>query len=250
MQLYDLSLTIAPNASEPVPVTIDYTSHEAGARILGKPLGLEPSDWPDGMAISTEFVSLSSHTGTHVDAPLHYGPICEGVPSKAIDEVPLEWFFQDGVLLRADDIRRNGPVAVDEIRCELKRISYSLKPLDIVLVQTGACRRWGKPEYFTDFRGISVEATEWLTSQGVKVIGIDSFGFDPPFHRMLATYQSQPDPKHLWPAHIYGRSREYCQIERLANLESLPRQHGFKVACFPVKIDKAGAGWSRVVAIF
>lgn len=46
-----------------------------------------------------------------------------------------------------------------------------------------------------------------------------------------------------------GRDREYCQIERLANLAELPRAHGFTLSCFPVKLAGAGAGWARAVAI-
>jgi kynurenine formamidase len=126
---------------------------------------------------------------------------------------------------------------------------YVLQPLDIVMLATGADGRWGTPEYFTDFRGVTADATRFLVEQGIRVIGIDSFGFDPPFHRMLEQYRATGDKSALWPAHFYGRERPYCQIERLANLAAIPIKHGFKVACFPVKIRRAGAGWSRVVAI-
>jgi kynurenine formamidase len=57
------------------------------------------------------------------------------------------------------------------------------------------------------------------------------------------------DGKLLWEAHFAGIEREYCQIEKLANLEQLPSPHGFKVACFPVKLEGGSAGWTRVVAM-
>jgi kynurenine formamidase len=250
MRFYDLSLTIGANASEPVPVEIQYVSHAEGAQILGKPLGLTAADWPDQMAISTETVSLSTHTGTHVDAPLHYGPLCEGRPSKSIAEVPLEWFYQDGVLLRFASGVERGPITLAEVKFELDRIGYTLKPLDIVLMDSGAARLWGDPAYFTNFRGVTLQATDWITSCGVKVIGIDSFGFDPPFHCMLETYQRTRSADDLWPAHVFGRRREYCQIERLAHLDQLPAQFGFKVSCFPMKVQCGGAGWTRAVALF
>lgn len=63
-----------------------------------------------------------------------------------------------------------------------------------------------------------------------------------------SNYQKTKDKNVLWPAHVFGRKKEYCQIERLANLRHLPKPFGFKVACFPIKIAKCGAGWSRVVA--
>ena len=116
------------------------------------------------------------------------------------------------------------------------------------MIQTNGDQLWGKPEYFTTFRGISVEVTEWLIDQGVKVIGVDTFGFDAPFNTMLERYQISKDKKYLWPAHILGRRKEYCQIERLTNLASIPVESGFKVFCFPIKVMDCGAGWSRVVA--
>jgi kynurenine formamidase len=248
MRLYDLSLSVAPNISEPAPVRIDYVSHEKGAGILGEPIGLRSSEWPDRIGLSTEQVSLTSHTGTHLDAPLHYGPTCEGRASKSIEEIPLHWLYRAGVLLRCRD--GNGPITRAEVHAELERIGHVIKPFDIVLIDSGAAHLWGAEQYFTDFRGVSVEATDWLTARGVKVIGIDSFGFDPPFHRMLADYERNQNPATLWPTHVFGRHREYCQIERLVNLEMLPAPSGFTVICFPIKIHRAGAGWVRVVAAY
>ena len=250
MRIVDLSLTMDSTVSEPAPVTVEYISHEEGARILGRPLKLGPQDWPDGMAISTEQVSLTSHSGTHMDAPLHYGPVCEGRPSRSIEALPLEWLFRDGVVIRLPGDPALGPITASEVQGKLGLMGYSLKHYDIVLLETGADRLWGTPEYFTDFRGVTREATDWITRQGVKIIGVDSFGFDPPFHAMLKNYQESQDKDALWPAHTFGRKREYCQIERLARLEQLPSSWGFKVACFPIKIKNAGAGWARVVAIY
>jgi kynurenine formamidase len=54
----------------------------------------------------------------------------------------------------------------------------------------------------------------------------------------------------FWESHLLGREKEYCQIERLANLDALPRPTGFTVAAFPCKLERASAAWTRVVAIF
>jgi kynurenine formamidase len=53
----------------------------------------------------------------------------------------------------------------------------------------------------------------------------------------------------LWAAHFVGKEKEYCQIEKLANLEKIPQPFGFKVAVFPIKVEGASAGWARPVAI-
>jgi kynurenine formamidase len=250
MHFVDLSLPIETTQSEPARVKIEYISHEKGAEILGRPLNLNSREWPDRMAVSTELIELTSHTGTHVDAPAHYGPLCEGRPSKSIENVPLEWFFQDGVLIDCTGDASSGPVTLEEIRRGCENLAYRIKPDDIVLIRTGADLLWGTAEYFTNFRGVTVNALTWILSHGVKVVGIDSFGFDPPFQSMLETFAATGDKRCLWPTHVFGRNKEYCQIERLANLEKLPSATGFKVACFPVKIRNAGAGWTRVVAIY
>lgn len=248
MQLIDLSLTISSNKSEPVPVEIEYVSHAKGAELLGKSFGVTANDFPDKIGLSLEYVSLTTHTGTHIDSPAHYGPTTEGSKSKDITELPLNWFFSDAVLLRVKEDPLLGDVTLNEIIDKLNEIQYEIKPNDIVLIQTNGDKFWGKPEYFTEFRGISVEATEWLLNKGVKVIGVDTFGFDAPFHIMLNNYKNTMDKKYLWPAHILGRKKEYCQIERLTNLNLIPIEYGFKVICFPIKIANSGAGWARVVA--
>ena len=247
-RIVDLSLTVEPNESEPVPVQIERISHAVGGDLLGKPGGITREAFPGGIGLSLEHVSLVTHAGTHVDAPAHYGPLSEGRPARTIDELPLDWFFGHGVLLDCRGPERE-PIDRPELEARLASIGYALKPLDIVLIRTDADRLWGTPAYFTSFRGLTREATAFLVTQGVKVIGVDTFGFDAPFDQMLENYNRSGDPGALWPAHMYGREREYCQIERLARLADIERPYGFKVACFPVKLRGCGAGWSRVVAV-
>lgn len=247
MRVIDLSVPVEPSVGEPVPVEIDFVSHADGADILGKPAGLDRNAFPDGMAISLEHVRLTSHSGTHVDAPAHYGPVVEGKPARTIDEMPLDWFIGPGVLLDLDN-GTTDVITLPELQSTLDAIGHPLSPGEIVLINTGADKRWNTAEYFTDFRGVDRDATKFMVEAGVKVIGIDSFGFDAPFHQMLDNYQTQGAAA-LWPAHLYGREREYCQIERMTNLTAIGRSTGFTVICLPIKVAKAGAGWVRAVAV-
>lgn len=248
MALIDLSLTIGPNNSEPVPVEVDYIDHKTGGDMLGGSSGITHQDFPDQMGLSLEMVKLTTHTGTHIDAPLHYGPASEGKKSLDITDCPLDWFISDAVICRLDPDPGLGDVTVEEVKLCLDKMQVELKPKDIVLLHLQGDRHWGTSEYFTDFRGVSASLTHWLVDQGIKVIGVDTFGFDAPFGVMLARYQETNDPSTLWPAHIVGREKSYCQIERLTNLEKIPVDCGFRVMCVPIKIAHAGAGWTRVVA--
>jgi kynurenine formamidase len=250
MKIFDLSQPVTQNVGEPVPVAIDLLSHTAGAAVLGVSHGLSAVDFPDGYAISMETVTLATHTATHIDAPLHYGPLCKGDPAKSIDLVPLDWFFGPGIVLHFDADPEKGPVTAGEMRLALETLPRAPRPGTIVLCDVGAARLWGRPEYFTHFRGITCAALELLLDRGVRVVGTDAFGMDPPFAQMLDAYRSCGDMSVLWPAHVLGRSREYCQIERLSGLDCLPRAHDFTVACFPIRLKDCGAAWTRAVAIF
>jgi kynurenine formamidase len=265
MQFIDLSLAIDQKNPEAHPLRIERLAHNKGIQhlnwimmrktlkgllrfLLGKRI-IKPADLPDQEFLSLEMVYCSVHTGTHIDAPFHFGTKCAGLPARRINDLPLEWFYGDGVVLDLTSKRPAEAISKDDVQEALKVIDYQLKPGDIVLLHTGADKYFGTPEYMTKFCGVSCAAIEWLTEQGIKVIGIDALGFDRPYPAMIKDFLSKQDKSVLWPAHFCGRKKEYAHIERLANLDKLPKPIGFKVVCFPVKIRDAGASFTRVVAI-
>jgi kynurenine formamidase len=251
-RLIDLSVPLENNAvSEPMPAQIRYVRHDGeGLEQMQRFLGVKREDlvWSGGLGWAVEEVHAITHTGTHVDAPYHYGPRSEGKPARTIDQVPLEWCFAPGVVL---DVRHKAAgdfITVADLEAALERIAYRLQPLDIVLLHTGADRRIHSQSYFAQ-PGLGREGVLWLVEQGVRVIGIDAYTLDRPFASMVADYRRTGDGRCIWPAHFAGIEKEYCQIEKLANLDSLPRPHGFYVSCLPVKIHAASAGWCRAVAL-
>lgn len=130
-KVYDLSVTIANYGYDPRPAEIEYRNHKDNARYYAGTTGVDPSAFPDGEALNTETLTILTHTGTHLDAPWHYGTQSEGKPAMTIDDVPLEWCYGDGVVL---DFRHKGPqdvIDVADLEEELKRIGYTLKPGDI-----------------------------------------------------------------------------------------------------------------------
>jgi len=131
--------------------------------------GLKKEQLPGGVGWAVEFLTLATHSGTHLDAPYHYHPTMDqGKPATTIDEIPLEWCFSNGVLLdfrhKADGER----ITAQDVKRELGRIQYEIKPLDIVLVQTGADAFWGKPEYLIKGAGMDRESTLYLTEKGSR----------------------------------------------------------------------------------
>ena len=92
------------------------------------------------------------------------------------------------------------------------------------------------------------EATLWLVERGVRITGTDGWSWDAPFVHTAKQYAATGDARLIWEGHKAGRDIGYCHLEKLHNLEALPPD-GFLVSCFPVKIEKASAGWTRAVAI-
>lgn len=251
MRLIDLSVVTAPGqASDPphqAPV-FEYLSHKDNRERVAGMFGTTVDQLPGGLGWATEKITLTTHTGCHMDAPWHYHPTMDrGAPSATIDQVPLEWCFSDGVKL---DFSRWDPtvtVTARDIQAELDRIGYRLKPRDIVLLQSGAAPYFGTAEYMSHGAGFGEEATLCLLDQGVRVVGTDAHTWDKPFPAMAEEFRRTGDRAAIWPGHLAGRFQEYYQMEKLTNLDLLP-PFGFKVICFPVKLQACGAGWTRAVA--
>jgi kynurenine formamidase len=94
--------------------------------------------------------------------------------------------------------------------------------------------------------GVSATATHWLYNRGVRVMGIDAWGWDRPLHLQAQEALASGRPGIFWAAH--QADQPYSQIERLANLDRLP-PNGFTVACFPLRLIGGSAAPARVVAI-
>ncbi|MBE9570141.1 MAG: cyclase family protein [Proteobacteria bacterium] len=249
IKIIDLSVPTEESPSEALSLKVVRESHQETAHVLADFFGCAIGDLSDGLGYANDRVELISHSGTHLDAPWHYSPKSEGKPAKTIDQIPLEWCYGDGVVLNFRNKPRGSMITVEDIQKELDRIDYDLKPFDIVLIMTGADNLWGKAEYFDAGCGMGRESTIWLVDEGIRVMGIDSWGWDRPFWAIKQEFAQKKDRRILWEAHLAGIEREYCHMEKLANLDKLPKPFGFKVACFPVKLSGGSAGWCRAVAI-
>ncbi|RMD48012.1 MAG: cyclase family protein [Candidatus Thermofonsia bacterium] len=250
MPIIDLSAPIVPSPEGTPPflkTEIIYHDHAAGAEQIQALMQVPAHLLRNGEGWATETITrLGTHDSTHVDAPYHYNSKIQGQPAQTIDQLPLEWFFSDGVKLDMGHKGDGDAVTAADVQAELARIKVTLKPLDIVLIQNNCDQYYGRPDYVMHGCGVTAEATKWLFEQGVRVMGIDAWGWDRPLALQAQEALARQEKGIFWEAHQVDLP--YAQIERLVNLSALPSS-GFKVACFPLKIQGGSAGPARVVAI-
>ena len=253
MKIIDLSIPIEhglPSDPQQQIPQIDYHDHKRTAETMAAFFGKATvADLPEGNGWAIEFLTLSTHTGTHLDAPYHFYPTMNGgEPAWTIDQVPLEWCFGNGVRIDFRDKPDGYKVMPADFESYFDKIGYSLKEGDIVLLNTGADAHWGKKEYLTSGCGVGYDATLWLLDRGVRVTGTDGWSWDVPLPFTAKEFNETGKAEIIWEGHRAGREKAYCHIEKLTRLDQLPST-GFRVVCLPVNIKGASAGWSRVVAV-
>jgi kynurenine formamidase len=248
--IVDLSAPIENSSQElpePFRTEIEFSGHAAGAQMCEQMLGVTPDLLRDGEAWATEEIRrLGTHNSTHVDAPWHYNSRIRGERAQTIDELPLEWFLAPGVVIDATAKADGEAIDVPDFEAGLNAAGHTVAPLDIVLVRTGRDTFYSELDYIGRGPAVTAGATRWLFDQGVRVMGIDAWGWDGPLYIQAEAAKEAGKPGIFWAAH--QSDLPYSQIERLFNLGALPLR-GFQVACFPLKIVGASAAPARVVAI-
>ncbi|WP_046756893.1 cyclase family protein [Kordia jejudonensis] len=251
MKIIDLSKPIQYNKNDPwfMKVKIKHKSHRKAKwliRVLGLPFRLFPKGFT-GWADDT-IQKMGVHSTTHIDAPWHYSPTVNGEKAKTIDEVPLDWCYGEGIVIDMKHKADFDAITVKDMEDFLAENNLTIKPKMIVLIKTGRDKYNGTKDFHKVGTGMSAEATEWLIDKGIKVMGIDAWGWDLPLPYMLKKAKETGNSELFWEAHLVGQRKEYCHMEQLVNLDALPYS-GFKVAVFPLKIVGASAAPARVVAM-
>lgn len=250
MRIVDLSAPITssdPEAPRFARTVIEFIDHAGGAAEIEELFGVPPRLLRNGEGWSREtFTYFGTHNSTHVDAPYHYNSAVAGQPAQTIDQLPLEWFFAPGAVLDFTARADGEGIGADDVQRALSTAGHDLSAGDIVLIHTGRDAFYGKPDYMFRGPGVTAEATRWLYEQGVRVMGIDAWGWDRPLNAQAADALEKDRAGVFWEAHQCDLP--YSQIERLFNLSALPAT-GFTVACFPLRIVGASGAPARVVAI-
>ena len=170
-------------------------------------------------------ISISTHTGTHMDAPAHM--LSDG---KYLDEFPSEKFF--GCAIVADIRKCVGRRIETE---DIKVSPEDLECVDFLLLRSDWCAKWNTKSYETGFPTLSPDAAKWLTEQGLKGVGVDMLSVDPVDSAMCEIHKI-----------LLGS--ELVIIENLCQLYKVGKQT-FCIAALPISLEKQDGGPARVMAI-
>ena len=177
----------------------------------------------DGYALMS--LQLTTHLGTHVDAPAHV--LADGA---TLDALPAERLVLDA--LRVDVSRRDphGPIPLAELEPHLADVREG----DAVLFYSGNARRWGSEAYWTSWSYPDADASHALVERGVSAVGFDGPSADPVDSVTLDLHRIWFDAGCLI-------------IENLANLDELPDRARLVIA--PLKVEAADGAPARVLAL-
>ena len=187
------------------------------------PLSVQPHGTVAATQFNTTQITIGTHQGTHLDAMYHF--LEDG---RTVDQMPLEWFHGPARVLRIPK-HAGEEITVDDLR----RSEAHLQPEAKVLLATGWHRRFGAPEFFTDFPSLTLKAGRYLVSRRIRLLGMD-----------------MPSPSSQWlEIHhlLQARDVEIVLVEALANLDALPDE--FTFVGFPLNIRGRDGSPIRAVAV-
>lgn len=175
---------------------------------------------------NTTRLSLSSHHGTHLDAPRHF--FSDGF---GVDRIDLEKCVGPALLI---DLSHKGPrasIGLDDLAPYAERIGEETR----VILRTDWDRVYPDPRYFTDFPSLTLEAATWLAEQGISLLGMD-----------MPSPNGEDDA--VAEVHRVLLSAEVVIVEWLASLDQIPGDTLFLIAA-PLKIRGCDGSPLRALAM-
>lgn len=227
MRIIDLSQEVyhrmPVHPSHPPAVITTWVTHEERAKET------------DGTHSSTSLIlMIGDHVGTHVDSFRHMDP---NPAAPTIDQMPLDTFYCEGICLDLRHIPPKGNIEIPDLEAALKKDGLSIRPGDAVLLCTGHYQRtYGKPEFLTDFPGLTRESATWLGKQRIALFGVEAVS--------PGTVGANNYAVHRVCAEL-----RFTHIENLCNLEALLGQGRFHFVALPLRIRGGTGSPVRAIAV-
>ena len=174
-----------------------------------------------------ELLFLSSHTGTHLDAPYHF--LEKG---SKIHEISLKKLVSNAVLIISRK-KRNEAITKTDIQ-KFEKTHGKIESFSSVIFLTGWQKNLQKKYYFSKNPGLSASAADYLASKKVSLVGIDSPSIDLGTDSKFSVHQ------------IFAKKGTLI-VENLANLEKI-KSSKFHLVVLPLKLKGATGSPVRAIA--
>lgn len=172
-------------------------------------------------------ISMSTHQGTHLDAPFHFYD-----DGKTVDQMRLDQFYGPATLINLAPggcLQAKTPVTIELFKPHAEKFQPGAK----IIYRTGWSRMFGRPEYFAEFPTLTLDAARWIAERRIGLLGMDT-----------------PTPSTDWKEchHVLLKAGvEIVIVEGLTNLDQLPAE--FLFVGFPLNIKGRDAAPIRAVAV-
>ncbi|UZO79776.1 cyclase family protein [Aquimarina sp. ERC-38] len=180
----------------------------------------------DGWNATT--LHLYSHSGTHMDAPLHFE-----VNDQTMDTIPVNRLISETWVVDLTHIQPQELITIGH----LKVIEDKIQKGQSILLHTGWSKRLGTKSYRDGLPRISPELADWLGKKGVNMLGVE-----PPSVADVNNLEEVTE------VHTLLMKNDIVIIEGLTNLEELSKEKITLIA-MPLKVENGDGAPARVVAL-
>ncbi len=169
-------------------------------------------------------IKMGTHTGTHTDSPHHVMH-----DDRGVDSYPMESLVGWAEVLDLGELAPCAEITSADLDKFAKRVPEGGK----ILLKTGWGKRWGQPEFYTEFPGVSEGAVAWLQARKIKMLGLEQ----PSVHTQL-----------------HKQVHKALLVSGMVLLETLAKMHEVQadrvyIVALPVKLAGLDGAPTRVIAI-
>lgn len=171
---------------------------------------------------------LYSHSGTHMDAPLHFG-----VNSSTIDQIESKRFISEAWIVDLTHLGNKASINVED----MSPIADKIKKGQSLILKTGWSKKVNTPAYRNELPRISRKLAEWIGEKQINILAVE-----PP---SVADVNNLEEVTQI---HTILMRNNIVIVEGLTNLDMLSKEKVILMA-FPIKVKNGDGAPARVLAI-
>ncbi len=178
----------------------------------------------ESMGYNIKKLSMSSHLGTHMDAPYHF--LAEG---KTIDQIDLSKFIGKARIVDFSSKKAGSFIDVEDLIPHREKFTKDAR----IILRTDWSLEYGKDHFFSHFPQITINAAKWIADKEIGLLGLET--------------PSLNSTDYI-PVHQHLLKKQIVIIEALNNVKEIPKEE-FKLIALPLRIKHGDGSPVRAVGI-